>query len=179
MVHINEQELFERLKNGDYQAFKSLFHQFYPQLCVYADYYLQSSACAEELVSDLFLKIWTDRSKLEVANIRSYLYRATKNRSLNLLQKKGLATHLLRDDIEIPCGETESPLSRLLMKESHLKMNQLISQLPPRRRLIFTMSRVDGLPFKEIAALLDISIRTVEDQVFKAVKALKEAYHSS
>ncbi len=174
-----EQELFEQAKKGDEQSFRRLFNLMYPALCSYAHYFIQSAVCAEEIVADVFVKVWRVKEGVDSGAIKAYLYRSVKNSSLNELSRQRIDTVSLENEVINEPEADTTPLQVLLAKEAHLRMNQLIDQLPERRRLIFTMSRVEGIPFREIAELLDISVRTVEDQVFKAVKYLREAYQKS
>ena len=176
MVRDTEQQLLERMRDSNHAAFKELFYRYYQELCCYAEWHVRSRECAEELVSDLFVRLWENRASLAITNIRSYLYQSTKNRALNYLRKQVPATEPIEhyNDIRQPDGD--SPYQQLLLKESHKTMNRLIDDLPERRKIIFLMSRIDGLSYREIASLLKISVRTVEDQMLKAVKTLRSAF---
>lgn len=172
---VHEQALLNRIQCGDYPAFKTLFHRYYPALCSFAAYYLDDEYKAEELVSDLFLKFWQNRKSLQVQNLRMYLFTATKNRCLNLLRKSG-KNFLVFDEAEHDRVSDDCPLAAIEFKETSIEIEKLIQLLPEKMRACFIMSRIDGLNYAEIAELFDISIRTVEDHIYKAVLLLKKAY---
>jgi DNA-directed RNA polymerase specialized sigma24 family protein len=155
-VRDTEQQLLERMRDGSHAAFKELFYRYYPELCCYTEWHVRSRECAEELVSDLFVRLWENRASLAITNIRPYLYQSAKNRALNYLRKQVPATEPIdhHNDIRQPDGD--SPYQQLLLKESHKTMNRL--------------------SYREIASLLKISVRTVEDQMLKAVKTLRSAF---
>lgn len=169
--------LFQQMQHGDHAAFEALFYLYYRELCFFTEWHVRSKECAEELVSDLFIKLWEKRAVLQITNIRPYLYQAAKHNALNYLRKSKLVTEPIESHTHLQQSEAEGPYQQLLLKESHKEMNSLIDSLPERRKLIFVMSRIDGLSYSEIADLLDISIRTVEDQMFKAVKSLRSSMH--
>jgi len=170
--------LFQQMQHGDHGAFKALFYLYYKELCFFTEWHVKSKECAEELVSDLFIKLWEKRAVLQVTNIRPYLYQAAKHNALNYLRKSKLVTEPIETHFNLQQSEAEGPYQQLLLKESHKEMNSLIDSLPARRKVIFVMSRIDGLSYAEIADLLDISIRTVEDQMLKAVKSLRSSLHN-
>lgn len=172
----HEQELLSRIQCGDYPAFKTLFQSYYPALCHFAAYYLDDEHRAEELVSDLFLKFWQSREILQVQNIRMYLFTATKNRCLNELRKMKQNWLMFTDAEHDHQVSEDCPLASVVFKETSLEINQLIALLPEKMRACFIMSRMDGLSYREIADLFDISTRTVEDHIYKAVLFLKKAY---
>jgi RNA polymerase sigma-70 factor, Bacteroides expansion family 1 len=171
----NVSQLFNQMKLlDDEKAFEKLFHAFYNPLTRFAQLYLKSEFLAEEVVSDVLYAIWHKREELEIGNIRSYLFRATKNRCLNELQRNH-QDHLYLDssaseDI-LPVGNG-TPL--LDMEEAELfdLLEDAVAQLPAQCKVIFNLVRNEQMSHKEVAEILNISSNTVNAQLFIAVKKI-------
>jgi RNA polymerase sigma-70 factor (ECF subfamily) len=167
-------EWFDRIRAGDEAAFEALFRALAPGLCALITHYVKSRPVAEELVQDLFFDLWARRSEIVIEQaLTSYLYTAARNRALNHLkrERRVLPLSALPDarpddpDAAAP-GETE-----LL---DALELQDAIERLPARCRLVFTLHRQHDLTYGEIAASLGLSIKTVETQMGRALKALRE-----
>ncbi|MCX6122455.1 MAG: RNA polymerase sigma-70 factor [Ignavibacteriales bacterium] len=172
-ILINDEELFQRIKSNDAQALKILFERHYSALCHFACKFVKNATLAEEAVSDVFLNIWLKKEKIELStNLKMYLYTAVKNQSLNYLKKNKI--HL--EGIETVVKENITSDLRadkfIVYEESKNAIDNLLQQLPEKRRIIFSMNRFDGLSYKEIAEILSISIHTVQNQMVAAVKFL-------
>lgn len=174
-MEIEEKESPLRVLISDKRSFESLFHLHYSDLCSYAHHFIKDFAASEEIVQDLFVNLWAKKDVLEIkSSIKSYLFQSTKNRCLNLIKHievrenyKGFNKES-RDQQESRVG-TE-------MEEAELseKIEMAISSLPTERQRIFRMSRFEDLKYKEIAEKLEISIKTVENQMGKALKYLRD-----
>lgn len=130
---------------------------------------------AEEVVNDIFISIWDKQTELkEELGIKSYLFRSVKNRSLNKIRSS--KTHFETMSEEIPlAGNFTTGLDQIQFKETRDKVQFFVDQLPTRCRQVFLLSRVHDLSHKEIAELMDISVKTVENQIGFALKFLREA----
>jgi len=158
-------------------AFRALFEVFYPQLLRFALFYVRQKEVAEELVQDVFVKIWQRRHFLpSVQNLRSYLFTATRHHCLNQLQKAALPLVSL-DELPSEAVLTDDfhPENAFLLEETRLGIQGAIAQLPPQCRLIFSLVREQGLSYREVAEVLDLSPRTVESQMGIALKKLAAA----
>lgn len=167
-------KLIARFRNGDIEAFRKIYESFCEPLYRFAYSYLKDSFEAEEIVQDVFLKVWEKRDEAdEQKSFKSYLYRITVNRVFNELKhrvvKQKYEQHALNFD-EIT-GET--PESSIQFQELNKKIEHLLNQLPEQQRNIFIMSRWKGLSNTEIAESLSLSIRTVENQIYRASKFIK------
>jgi RNA polymerase sigma-70 factor (ECF subfamily) len=165
--------LLNRIKRDDQQALETLFEKYYTRLCDFAFQYVRSFDLAEEVVSDAFFKIWQKRDTITSSgNFKAYLYTVVRHRALDLLKKEQRPL----DSLDALPAETASsqyqPDEELLFKEFKNHIEALINTLPPRRKLIFKMSRLEGFTYHEIADILSISIRTVQNQMVEAVKQL-------
>lgn len=163
---------------SDQVAFKTLFDHFYPRLLHFSFSLIRNSELAEEIVLDVFSAVWHKRETLsEVAQIGSYLFTATKNRTLNAVRdgKKDLV-HLEVDSIDFRyIRNNNNPESELLSSELFTKINDAIDALPEKGRIIYRMVKEEGMNYKEVAELLDISTKTVDSHLYTAVKKIRLA----
>ncbi|MDR8391920.1 RNA polymerase sigma-70 factor [Aliifodinibius sp. S!AR15-10] len=169
----SDSELLLHLTKEDQEALEALFERYYYRLCDFAFQYVRNFDLCEEVVSDVFLKIWKRRKKMyRVQSFKSYLYTATRNQALNYVDKKDAETTFM-DDIQTEVRSKKyHPDEELIFKEFENRMEALINTLPPRRKVIFKLSRLEGFTYKEIAEILSISVRTVQNQMVEAVKQL-------
>lgn len=177
--HNNEADrLLEQIDNNDEAAFARLYALYSRRLIVFSNSILQSREMAEEAVEDVFVKIWNKRGSLaRIENIAVYLYIAIKNQSLSKLSDK--ANELLTapfDDLN-PAVEAihQDPHSIFITSEMLDRVNDVIETLPPRCKMIFKLIREDGLRYKEVAAILNISVNTIDAQMAIAVKRICQA----
>ncbi|SDL58574.1 RNA polymerase sigma-70 factor, ECF subfamily [Siphonobacter aquaeclarae] len=170
----SEPATLEALRQGDERAFETLFRKHYEALCRYANGILQDYDEAEEIVQQTFVKIWEQREDLYIEfSLKAYLYRAVHNHSLNRLKhykiRQEYADHqqffYQNDHARADDGLYQSDLEK--------KLADAIRQLPEQCRRIFEMSRFEELKYQEIADILGISPKTVENQIGKALKILR------
>jgi RNA polymerase sigma-70 factor (ECF subfamily) len=171
---LTDHELLERLRAGDQDAFDSIFRAYYARLVQLAQGMLGERATAEEIVQDVMLEVWRRRKTLTVdTSLHGYLFRATRNRTLNHLRHEKVvqrgSVYVTQETVAQPAGDQE-----LAEREIDVALTQALSALPPRCREVFELSRVHGLKYAEIATTLGISIKTVEAQMGKALRILRE-----
>ena len=131
---------------------------------------------AEEVVNYVFIAIWErHQNLLGIDTLKSYLFRAVKNRCLNQIKRNRLPFDDMREEMPVP-SKDHNALDHMLAKESGAKINDLIDKLPTKCKQVFLFSRVHELSYKEIAELMDISPKTVENQIGLALKFLKENF---
>ncbi|MBV7530622.1 RNA polymerase sigma-70 factor [Chitinophaga sp. sic0106] len=165
-------ELQRRIYGGDTQAFKELYDCCCTPLLQLATAIVRNREMAEEIVADVFIAIWKKRESLcQTNNLKWYLYAATRNISLNYLRKYAPQKTQLLDESYSPEYEV-SPEAQLISNDMIRHINRAINELPPQCRLIFKLVKEDGLKYREVALLLNISIKTVENQVGIALKKL-------
>ncbi|MCB0786591.1 MAG: RNA polymerase sigma-70 factor [Flavobacteriales bacterium] len=162
---------FQRIAAGDQGAMEALFRLHYKPLCAFAFQYLKDGEKAEDLVQELFIRLWEDRTELSVhTSAKSYLYAAVRNRCLNALQASRKLVAL--DQVEAGLTQEEAA-DEELYTERAARVRAAIAALPEERRKVFTLSRYEGLKYQEIADRLGISVKTVENQMGKALKTLR------
>lgn len=165
-------ELQNRIYSGDTQAFKELYDCYCTPLLHLALAIVYNREMAEEIVADVFIAVWRKRKGLhQVNNLKWYLYAATRNIALNYLRKYAHKKTLHLDEAHLLEYEI-NPEAQLISNEMMRHINMAISELPPQCRVIFKLVKEDGLKYREVAVLLNISIKTVENQVGIALKKL-------
>lgn len=171
--HINE-KLIARFRDGDMDAFRNIYNSFCEPLYRFAFSYLKDSFEAEEIVQDVFLKVWEKRDEVdEHKSFKSYLYRITVNKIFNELKHRVVKQKYEQHALKIEQAPGETPESSIQFQELNTKIEQLLLKLPEQQRNIFIMSRWKGLTNAEIAENLRLSIRTVENQIYRAAKFIK------
>ncbi|MBL7697164.1 MAG: RNA polymerase sigma-70 factor [Chitinophagaceae bacterium] len=161
----------------DEPAYKEIFFTYYGPLLRFAQTFVNERQSAEEIVSDVMMKIWEKRKDLSsIENLRVYLYISTKNTALNYLarQKKVEVVSLENLTIDIP-SRALNPEQLMISAEMLRRINNAINSLPPRCKLIFRLVKEDGLPYREVADILDISIKTIDSQLAIALRKISEA----
>ncbi|MFC2129671.1 RNA polymerase sigma-70 factor [Bacteroidota bacterium] len=163
------------IKSVSREEFEILFRTHYSDLCAYANVYMKDLEAAEELVQEVFFKLWSKRDSIEItSSMQSYLFRAVRNSSLNLIKHINIREeYKAHNEREISYSEMEH-YDEVEASELEQKISQAIDELPTERRKIFIMSRYDGLKYGEIAEKLGISPKTVENQMGKALKFMRE-----
>ena len=164
-------EWLERVRCGDEAAFESLFRAFAPGLCAFVARYVGSRAVGEELVQDLFLKLWQKRAELAVEQgVTTYLFTAARNRAINYLRHEAVAARAAAGVVG-RIDDASQPREAELLEM--LDLQDAVDRLPARCRLIFTLSRQHDMTYAEIARSLGLSVKTVEVQMGRALKALR------
>ncbi|MDR8389697.1 RNA polymerase sigma-70 factor [Aliifodinibius sp. S!AR15-10] len=169
----SDRELLTLIKADNQTGLEELYKKYYSQLCDFAFQYVGSVDLSEEVVSDVFLKVWQRRHKLSLdPNFKKYLYTATRNQALNYIEKEKSDNESLDDNAEGLVSKKYQPDENFIYKELENRLEFLISTLPPRRKLIFKLSRLEGFSYKEIADVMSISVRTVQNQMVEAIKKI-------
>ena len=171
---MNDRELLERIRRGDEGAFDDVFRAHYAPLVGVAEAMLRSRAAAEDVVQDVMLELWRRREALPVQeSLRAYLFRATRNRALNQL-RHGRVERRSEPHVAGATADPPRAPASLVEEEIDAALNEAVNGLPERCREVFELSRVHGLRYAEIAGTLGISIKTVEAQMGKALRILRE-----
>lgn len=172
----NIEEIIRRLKQDEKSALDDLFGYYYPRLFHFSKSILKIETEVDDILQEVFVKLWLNRQKIGNAEtFNSYIFTITKNEVLNLIRtnlrnnsfKNELFQHSVAEEFQIQ--------SQLEFNEVKSGIDQVVSQLPEKRRQIFILSRTDGLSNKEIAQQLNISEKTVEDHITHAIKKIKSS----
>lgn len=172
----NIQLLLRKIAEGDNDAFRTFYDEYYSQVFRFSSYFVKSTEVIEEIVSDVFCTIWLHRKKiLKIDNFKGYLYTITKNKALHYIRQdhKILLTDLDLDSISNEAlSHNENPEYIAIDNEFSSAFKNAIGELPEKCRVIFLMAREERLKYKEIAEILSISEKTVNAQMVLAVKKL-------
>ncbi len=166
--------------NSDQQAFQTLFELLYLRLVHFCIEYVHNREPAEEIVGDVFLKLWLQRAGTgEISHVEAYLFTAVRHQSLNYLRKFSTYHVISTDEArEIQVVDMASPAEATEWKEMLFKLQQAVDALPPERKRIFKLVKEEGFTCKQVAGILQLSPRTVETQLFKAIKQLRAVLQS-
>ncbi|UNY99164.1 RNA polymerase sigma-70 factor [Zhouia spongiae] len=176
---VNNSFFINKLKKGEDTAYEALYHLYFEKLHHVAINYIENHQDAKEIVQNIFYKIWQKRANLAVdLNLNAYLFKMVKNDCLDYLKhikvRSKYRNHIERERAIInQRGLQDNPVTQLIEQELFVRVNQLIDELPPSCKEIFIKSRFEGKKHKEIARELNISHKTVENQISKALKHLR------
>lgn len=167
---------FDKVKEGDLSAYEMIFKKFYPELFRFAYTYVRDQGVAEEMAQEVFLYLWEKRKKIEIqTTLKTYLYSAVKNKCLNYIR------------LELPRQQSTFDVSEVVLSVSQAKIEEgenetlkkyiklAIDDLPNKCRQIFILSRNAGMTYEEIAEEMNLSKKTVENQMGIALKKLRES----
>jgi RNA polymerase sigma-70 factor (family 1) len=160
----------------DAAAYKELFLLYHKRLLNFSITITHSKESSEEVVSDVFMKIWTNRKVLPaIENFHLYIYIATKNLSINKALKEKKRESFSLDEIAIDVKSIYSdPEQLMITSEMQKRIRSAIQALPPKCQLIFKLIKEDGLKHKEVAELLNLSLKTIENQMTIAIRKISE-----
>lgn len=178
----NTTSLVERVRKGDRIAFNELYRQYYPSLRSYAELFLDEEE-SKDVVQDVFLNVWLRKEGLDdFQSLQGYLLRSVYNSSLNILKKKGRSNDyrsVYEQEIEEIGYKYYDPdandvIRKLYNLDLRAEINAAINSLPARCREVFTLSYLHDMPSKEISLQLGISLSTVDNHIYSALKLLRE-----
>ncbi len=156
------------------KEFEILFKKYYSQLCLYAVKYVNNNTIAEEIVQDVFFKIWEKRSSLNIKiSVKSYIYMSVRNKCLQYLKHQKIEQSYNKYIDNQAKINTEMPCENIIYEETLDIFNEVLNTLPTHCAQIFILSRFNGLKYSEIANRLSISVKTVEANISKALKLFR------
>lgn len=173
-------DLLARFRAGDESAFEAMFRAYAAPLCDFAMYFTRSREQATEVVHDVFLLVWARRDRLDVrTNLRAYLYRATRNRALEVRRRDTFFRRWVeRTTVEQADDESArlapTPHEQFERDEQAAALRRAIDALPERRRMVLLLRWRDGMRNEQVAELMGISVKTVENQITQALRTLRE-----
>jgi RNA polymerase sigma-70 factor (family 1) len=175
----NGNELIIRVVQGDEIAFGQLFREYKNKLYSFIFHLSGSATIAEDVLQDVFLKIWRDRDQLTgIDNFNAYLYRMAQNTAINVLRRQSREA-LLLNEVQRLAPEGVQGDELLAAKEVQTALQQTINNLPPQQRKVYQLGQEQGLTYEQIAGSLGISTSTVRNHMVQALKAIREfiAFH--
>lgn len=174
-MELNDNQLLETLKAGDITAFEMLFRSYYQPLCNYAYTFVQDRDEAEEIVQTTFLAVWERKEALEIRTaVKPYLYAMVRNACLNVLKHEKVKKQHAVMQMAVGERSVESVARTVMASELETKIYEAMDTLPEQCRLVFKLSRFEELKYSEIAEQLNISVKTVENHMGKALRIMRE-----
>lgn len=175
-----EKDIIAKLTAGDKSVFDLLFRRYYTPLCTYAKGYLKSSEVSEEIVQEVFIRIWESHRNISIhTSVKAYLFRSVFNACINQLKKTQADNlkHINLEDAAIQSelmmmNNGEDIISKYFSEEAAIELELAIEDLPQQCREIFSLCRFDNLSYPEISAKLNISLSTVKTQMSRAMEKL-------
>jgi RNA polymerase sigma-70 factor (family 1) len=164
----------DRIVNGDEAAFYRFMERYSSRLYHYVFALIGQKEPAEEVVSDVFYEVWKNRSGLaEIENMNAWIQTITYRKAISYLRKETGKAEVLLDDIgDFIFAPIQSPDEEMISKEEMEKINDAIQKLPPKCKHVFFLAKIEGLPYKEIAKLLDISVKTINNHIAFALSEI-------
>jgi RNA polymerase sigma-70 factor (ECF subfamily) len=172
---IRDSEIIRRIRQGDTGQFELLFRSSYVSLVRYARTLIKDQDSAEEIVQDLFFRIWKDKEKIKIeSSLNGYLFRSVHNRCLHYIKHNRVIERHAQEMSYRQTETQESPSDILHYKELQARIASILERLPERCGQIFCMSRFEGLKYAEIAEKLSVSVKTVEANMGRALKEFRK-----
>ena len=168
----------EAFQDGNHKAFETIFIAYYNKTKTFIDGYIKSEPDAEELTEDLFVNLWINRHSIDTSrSFNSYLHTIARNAAINFLKHKYVCDAYLNNNQET--GYSSTSEEDLIAKELEMLIDELVGGMPEQRRMIYTLSRNEGLSNAEIAERLNTTKRNVESQLSLALKEYGRLFHVS
>ncbi len=170
----NQETVKSRLTIKDKAEFEILFKTYYSGLCAYANSFLKDVPASEDVVQEVMFKVWSGRNSLLITtSIQAYLFKAVRNSCLNVLKHLDIR-YQYKDRQEIQGADRYlTSVDTVIFSELQVKIHTAIDHLPMERKKVFILSRYEGLSYQQIAEKLGISVKTVENQIGKALQFLR------
>jgi RNA polymerase sigma-70 factor (ECF subfamily) len=171
-----DQQLIKQIKAGDNSAFNTLFRKHYAYLCMVVLRMTQSKEQAEDIVQEVFLEVWRKKKQLDIKTaVKSYLHRAAVNKTLNKIRDKKFDFDQDEEKLDSMATMQSSPLQKMQGEELQSVIKTAYESLPEKCRIVFSMVKYEAMSYKETAEKLEISVKTVENQMSKALRIMREA----
>jgi RNA polymerase sigma-70 factor (family 1) len=177
-----EKELLQLLKDGNEEAVKFIFEQYYENLCLYAESITKNHQIAEEIVEDIFIHIWINAKDTSIVlSVKNYLFRSTHNNCIKYLNKLKTEKkvfdnqdYTLTDNEILHPLNIEYPIANLIFEELEKKAGEILQALPGQCKEIYALNRFENLSYTEIATKLNITVGTVKTQMSRAFQKFRE-----
>jgi RNA polymerase sigma-70 factor (family 1) len=175
---LHEKDFFARIAHGDEEAFEEIFYHYVPRIQPFIKKITRSELITEEVVQDVFVSLWKNREKLaNVNNYTGYIFTIATNKTYNFLKVKAREAKRLQELAMTEKDFTNNTVETIDLNQSRDLINHLVNQLTPQKKLIYKLTREEGLSHDEIAERLSISKNTIKNHLVETLKYLRENLH--
>lgn len=165
-------QLLARLKENNHKSYSILFQTYYKDMVLFAGSIVQDRAMCEDIVQNIFLKLWSERNNLTIeTSLKSYLIRATRNSCIDHIRHRKIVDNYVSEFFNVNNNYTTEEY--VLHSDLYRHLQDAISRLPEKPREAFILSRFKDMKYKDIAKMLNVAERTVEDRISKALSQLR------
>jgi RNA polymerase sigma-70 factor, ECF subfamily len=174
--NVGDNLLVDRIRQNDKSAFKILYNRYSKKIYFFSLKYLGNNIETEELVQSVFIHVWEKRKSLDPAiSVKSYIYKSAVNYIYNYLKKKSIRARFIESQIQKEENYSNLTYEQVFFHDLERTINTIVEALPSQQQKIYQLYQEEGLTHNEIAAKLDLSVRTVENQMYRAVKTIRTA----
>lgn len=174
---LTETEKLSRLSRGDAAVFREVIEEYFPILCRFAQQYLPDASLAEDVVQEVFIKLWTARISFDnYKALKGYIFASTRNGCLNLSRGRDRQAHRLQDAFGSAPGFTDSVLTDIVHLENLALIYQAVRSMPHKMQEVFRLSYEDGMTVRQISAHLNIKVKTVKTLKYRTLVVLKKRF---
>jgi len=167
-------DIFNQIKADNKLAFNTLFETYYHELCEFSFHIVGSKELAEEIVADVFANIWLKRKNITITtSLKAFLFKSTKNLTISYMRKNNNNILPLDEVLAFQASSNPAPDNKLIYQESVNSIELLLEKIPNKSRIVFKMHRLEKLKYREIAEVLEISQKTVEKHMGKALRIIR------
>ena len=177
---LTETEKLTRLSQGDAAVFREVIEEYFPILCRFAQQYLPDASLAEDVVQEVFIRLWTARISFDnYKALKGYIFTATRNGCLNLSRGRDRQEHRLQDAFGSDPGVTDSILTEIVHMENLALIYQVVRGLPPKMREVFMLSYREGMTVKQISLHLNMKVKTVKTLKYRTLVTLRSKFRDN
>jgi RNA polymerase sigma-70 factor (ECF subfamily) len=172
--NVNDNLLVKRIRQNDKTAFKSLYDRYSRKIYYFSLKHLNNTLEVEELVQSVFINVWESRESLDPDNsIKSYIFKAAVNYIINHLRKKTIHAKYIKSEFDKGEKYSDITYEQIFFHDLESSINSIVETLPSQQQKIFRLNRYEGLTHEEIARRLELSVRTVENQMYRSTAIIK------
>lgn len=173
----NDNKLAARLKNDDQRAFELLYNRYFRKIYYFSLKYLQNREETEDLVQIAFINLWEHRKTLDINKpVKSYLFKSVTNLVYNCLKRRAVRSRYIESELRKPDGFSNQTYDQIYVHDLEKSIDDIVTTLPPQQQQIFYLSRGEGYSYEKIAQKLEISVRTVENQMYRTLKVIRNSF---
>jgi RNA polymerase sigma-70 factor, ECF subfamily len=171
---IDDNLLSSGIRNDKMDSFEMLYHRYKSRIYYFSLKYLKDHDEAEDLVQTVFISLWENRKSLdESRSVKSYIYKSAVNAIYNRLKRKALLKRFIEKELQKPLQFSNITYEKIFYDDIDKSIESILGTMPLKQKMIFNLSRFDGLSHKEISEKMNLSVRTVENQIYRAIKKIK------